>query len=133
MLPGLTARDAADTWSPSARREEPKRNSWRSFVWELGGSGERWIGASDGKSVGEAGDGTPYTWITGEPMDFDNWTEGQPNNSESSCQEGVACSCESAACYEHCGFMWEMETTPGMWNDRLCEHIIPYVCEWDAL
>jgi hypothetical protein len=106
-----------------------------SFVWQLGGAVESWIGATDGKGPHQPGDGTFSTWITGEPMTFDNWSSGQPNNARSSCQEGIPCSCEQGACYEHCGFQWDtpgsqMNAVPG-WNDRVCDHQLPYVCEWD--
>jgi hypothetical protein len=116
----------------SEGRTEAEFLAENTFVWELGGGGERWIGANDGKSVGEAGDGTPYGWITGEEMTFDNWNEGQPNNygPDATCQENMACSCDEGDWYEHCAFMWEMGA-PGEWNDRLCEHVIAYVCEWD--
>ena len=93
-----------------------------------------WIGATDGKRPNEPGDGTYYDWIDGEPMAFDNWSEGNPNNSSGACQDARSCSCDHGACYEHCGFQW---TNPGKdgslpgWNDRVCDHVLPYVCEWD--
>ncbi len=105
------------------------------FVWELAGEAPVWIGATDGKGPLEPGDGTFYTWITGEPLTFDAWSAGQPNNSPTSCAENTQCSCNEGICYEHCAFLWATEgvdptTVPG-WNDRLCEHLIPSVCEWD--
>jgi hypothetical protein len=106
------------------------------FVWQLTAATESWIGATDGKGPRQAGDGTFSTWITGEPMTFDNWSSGQPNNARASCQEGIPCSCDRGACYEHCGFLWntpgkQMDALPG-WNDRVCDHQLPYVCEWDG-
>jgi Lectin C-type domain len=105
------------------------------FVWQLAGSAETWIGATDGKGPHQPGDGTYSEWITGEPMTYDNWSSGQPNNAQSSCQEGIPCSCDKGACYEHCGFLWDtpgnqMDAVPG-WNDRVCDHVLSYVCEWD--
>lgn len=105
------------------------------FVWQLGLSAPAWLGATDGKAPNQPGDGTFYTWITGEAMTLDNWSGGQPNNAQSSCQENVSCSCDRGNCYEHCAFQWEtagreMDAVPG-WNDRLCDHVLPYVCEWD--
>jgi hypothetical protein len=107
-----------------------------SFVWQLAGQSETWLGATDGKGPHAQGDGTYYAWITGEPMTFDNWSSGQPNNARSSCQDNVPCSCNQGACYEHCGFQWDtpgrqMDALPG-WNDRLCDHVLTYVCEWDG-
>lgn len=106
------------------------------FVWQLAGSTDSWIGATDGRGPHQPGDGTYSSWITGEPMTFDNWSSGQPNNARSSCQDGIACSCDKSACYEHCGFLWDtagkqMDAVPG-WNDRVCDHQLPYVCEWDG-
>jgi len=106
-----------------------------SFVWLLAGSAPSWLGATDGKGNHAKGDGTFFKWITPEPMTLDNWSSGQPNNARSSCQDGHACSCDSGACYEHCGFQWDtagkqMDAVPG-WNDRLCDHVLAYVCEWD--
>jgi Lectin C-type domain len=105
------------------------------FVWELAGQMPNWLGATDGKGPHAQGDGTYYSWITGEPMTFDNWSSGQPNNARSSCQDNVHCSCDQGACYEHCGFQWDtpgkqMDAVPG-WNDRVCDHVLNYVCEWD--
>jgi len=106
------------------------------FVWSLAGEAESWIGATDGKGTRQPGDGTYSSWITGEPMTFDNWSSGQPNNARSTCQDGIPCSCDHGACYEHCGFLWDtagkqMDAIPG-WNDRVCDHQLPYVCEWDG-
>lgn len=106
------------------------------FVWRLAGKNETWIGATDGLGPHTAGNGTYYTWITNEPMTLDNWSSGQPNNARSSCQDGRKCSCNQGACYEHCGFQWDtpgrqMNAVPG-WNDRLCDHVLSYVCEWDG-
>lgn len=106
------------------------------FVWQLAGATESWIGATDGKGPRQAGDGTYYQWITGEPMTLDNWSSGEPNNAQAGCQEDIPCTCDQGACYEHCGFLWDtpgkqMDAVPG-WNDRVCDHQLPYVCEWDG-
>jgi hypothetical protein len=105
------------------------------FVWQLAGGVDNWIGASDGKGPHAKGDGTYYSWLTGEPMTLDNWSSGQPNNAQSSCQDNLHCSCDQGACYEHCGFQWDtpgkqVNAVPG-WNDRVCDHVLNYVCEWD--
>ena len=105
-----------------------------SFVWQLTGESPSWIDATDGKGPHQKGDGTYFKWGTGEPMTLDNWSSGQPNNSSTSCDDGP-CSCDQGACYEHCGFQWDtpgraMNSVPG-WNDRLCDHRIGFVCEWE--
>jgi hypothetical protein len=106
------------------------------FVWQLADATPVWIAATDGKGPHQDGDGTFSTWLTDEEMLFDNWSSGQPNNASSACQENDPCSCNDGACYEHCGFLWatagnQLDAVPG-WNDRLCEHRIGYVCEWDG-
>lgn len=105
------------------------------FVWRLAGENQVWIDATDGKGVRQPGDGTYFKWLTGEPMMLDNWSSGQPNNSSSSCQTDIPCSCDRGSCYEHCGFLWDtpghhMNSVPG-WNDRVCDHQIGFVCEWE--
>jgi hypothetical protein len=101
------------------------------FVWMLGGATEMWMGATDGRQSNQSGNGTPYSWITGQDIVFDRWSVGQPNNSATDCMDGAPCSCGNM-CWEHCGFMWDPENDePATWNDRHCEHLIGYVCEWD--
>ena len=104
------------------------------FVWTLAGMTPVWIAATDGKNPHQPGDGTYYEWTNGEAMTYDNWSSSQPNNSSAACQDDRPCSCDESTCYEHCGFQWANAgkdgTVPG-WNDRLCEHEIAYVCEWD--
>jgi len=85
--------------------------------------GEHWLGASDGRTDTEAGAGT-YTWVDGEPWDFTDWEDAQPNAFETDCpSEG-----SDLDCYEHCAF----QTDEGDWNDRSCWHTIVSICEWDV-
>jgi hypothetical protein len=101
------------------------------FVWTLGGAADVWIGATDGRQSNQSGNGTPYSWITGQDIVFDRWSSGQPNNSQTDCMDGAPCTCGDM-CWEHCAFMWDAENAePATWNDRHCEHLIGYVCEWD--
>jgi hypothetical protein len=101
------------------------------FVWTLGGMTAVWIGATDGRPSNQAGDFTPYSWITGESILFDRWSPGQPDNGQSACMENAPCSCGDT-CWEHCAFMRDPDNDePATWNDRHCEHVIGYVCEWD--
>jgi hypothetical protein len=88
------------------------------FVWALFDD-EVWLGAADGKGESDEEPGT-YTWVTGEPMAYANWTEGQPNAVGTDCPG-------DEECYEHCAFAWQ----GGEWNDRYCGHEIAYVCEWE--
>ena len=116
----------------SQDRTEEQFLAENAFVWMLGGAIEKWIGATDGRQSNQTGNGTPYTWITGEPLTYDRWSSGQPNNSQSACMEDAPCSCGDM-CWEHCGFLWDPDNDePGTWNDRHCEHLVAYVCEWDT-
>jgi hypothetical protein len=129
------ARDAHLVTISSEGRTVAEFLAENSFVWSLSGGAQVWIAATDGRGPHQKGDGTFSQWITSEEMTFDNWSPGQPNNSKTSCQDGVPCSCDDGDCYEHCGFQWEnagglMEAVPG-WNDRLCDHELGFVCEWE--
>jgi Lectin C-type domain len=94
------------------------------FAWSLHGD-EHWIGSQDGKTPKQSGVGT-YTWVTGEPFDYTNWSQDQPNASKTDCVEG-------GACYEHCAFQWKGGDHDSMWNDRYCMHTIASICEWDSV
>jgi hypothetical protein len=116
----------------SQGRTEAQFLAENAFVWMLGGAIEKWIGATDGRPSNQTGNGTPYTWITGEPMTYDLWSGGQPNNAQSACMDDAPCPCGDM-CWEHCGFQWDPDNDePGTWNDRHCEHLVAYVCEWDT-
>ncbi len=83
--------------------------------------GEHWLGAWDGRADTEAGVG-PYTWVSGEPWEFTDWEENQPNAFENDCPGD-----DDTHCFEHCAFQSE----EGDWNDRSCWHTIASICEWD--
>lgn len=58
-----------------------------------------------------------WCWVTGEPWEYENWGDGEPNNS-SNVVEG-----------ENCVAMW-----PEKWNDLANGNIYEqsgYICEWD--
>lgn len=93
------------------------------FAWSLHGD-EHWIGSQDGKMPKQSGVGT-FTWVTGEPFDYTNWSQGQPNASKTNCVD-------SGDCYEHCAFQWKGGAHDNMWNDRYCMHTIASICEWDG-
>lgn len=93
------------------------------FVYTLSGMKDTWLGITDGKMPKDAGDGTPYKWITGEAdPPGEAWQDGEPNNYNKPCAN-------QDSCYEHCGFM--VENAGDKWNDDLCEAMKQYVCEWD--
>jgi hypothetical protein len=98
------------------------------FVYQMAGGKDTWLGLADGKMDRDPGDGTPYTWITGEPNPpaewgtAYGWVQGEPNNYKKNCMNGDTC-------YEHCGYM--VSDQGDKWNDDLCEATKQYVCEWD--
>jgi hypothetical protein len=96
----------------------------QAFVWGLAGMTDVWIGATDGLTDSQMGNGTPSTWITGEDIgQFNGWASGEPNNYQKDCPGG-------GTCWEHCGFMWV--DTQGAWNDDICGYEKAYICEWDT-
>ena len=97
------------------------------FAWSLH-TDEHWIGTSDGKGPRQPDPGT-YTWVTGEPFKYTDWSSGQPNAADTDCGDtGI-----TGHCYEHCGFQWAGGEHDGQWNDRFCLHTIASICEWDSV
>jgi hypothetical protein len=81
-----------------------------------------WLGATDGRDNGVSGVGT-YMWVDGEPWDYTNWDDGQPNAVATNCPNENS----GSHCFEHCGY----QTDTGHWIDRACWHVIPSLCEWE--
>ncbi len=115
------------TISSEAPLTQTEFDAENAFVFNLGGSKETWIAATDGMSDRDTPNGTPYMWANGEPMTLHKWRVEpmEPNNYNKNCASGDAC-------YEHCGAMLGADPGPaGDWNDDLCEATKSYVCEWD--
>jgi hypothetical protein len=116
------------TISSAAPLTQTEFDAENAFVFNLGGSKETWIAATDGMSDHDTPNGTPYKWDNGEEMTLDKWRVDpmEPNNYNKACSNGDNC-------YEHCGAMLAADPGPaGDWNDDLCEATKSYVCEWDA-
>jgi hypothetical protein len=94
------------------------------FVWGLVDNMEVWLGLTDGKQDSEAGDMTPFAWVTGEAITIHAWSDAEPNNYQKECTVGGG-----GTCYEHCGFI--PSDRNGQWNDDVCAYEKPYVCEWE--
>lgn len=81
------------------------------FIDSLNSDGDRlWIG-------GYRPDGLVFAWITGEPWNYTNWDEGEPNNSSN------VVSHEDSVC------VW-----PRKWNDLSYKNTSEqrgFICEWD--
>lgn len=70
-----------------------------------------WIGGYK-NSAGE------WCWVTGEPWEYQNWGDGEPNNSS------------NVVAGESCVAMW-----PEKWNDLANSNVYEqsgYICEWEA-
>jgi len=70
-----------------------------------------WLGATDAASEGT------FIWMTGEPLVFDNWRAGEPNDGNSPDRS------------EDC--MVQEVDNGGTWDDRSCVSLFPYFCERD--
>jgi hypothetical protein len=66
---------------------------------------DAWIGGTD-QAVED-----DWVWLTGEPMDYENWREGEPNDSGG----------------EDC--MIVEGENGGLWDDRGCDDLYPVICE----
>ena len=82
------------------------------FVYEM--NINSWIGLSDSEQEGQ------WEWVTGEPLDYTNWVEGEPNNCTSKCGNSSG---------EGEDYVVLNGTESSQWND------VPniestFVCEW---
>lgn len=69
-----------------------------------------------------------YRWITGEPLTFKNWGQGEPDRAEFRCgQSGPGPLPSTTRCYEHCMAI----VADGRWIDQRCDRVDGYVCEWE--
>jgi len=84
------------------------------FVYNL--NADSWIGLSDTAQEGN------WEWVTGEPLDYVNWAEGEPNN----CTDCKDIHVEEGEDYAHFN-----QYPPDQWNDWPPE-VSSFVCEWDA-
>lgn len=84
------------------------------FVYEL--NPNTWIGLSDAIEEGN------WKWVTGEPLEYTNWAEGEPNN----CSD-----CTNVYMEEGEDFAGFKGNAPEKWNDCPIE-VSSFVCEWDA-
>lgn len=76
-----------------------------------GGNHNLWIGGYK-NAEGQ------WCWVTGEPWEYENWGDGEPNNSS------------NVVADENCVAMW-----PEKWNDLANSNTYEqsgYICEWEA-
>lgn len=97
-LAGVSS-EAEDTWVYST-------------AWGLKETVGWWFGFHD-----QAVEGT-FQWANGDPVDYENWKEGEPNNVAGAWGDG-----------EDCGSVVGWGGVPG-WNDLHCDYwALPFVCE----
>lgn len=89
----------------------------------------KYLGAFEDVPLTSEGSGE-YHWITGEPLSFENWADGEPDQAESRCSlYGPGPAPSLMRCYEHCMAM----VTGGRWVDQRCDRVDGYVCEWEPV
>ena len=74
------------------------------------GNQDLWIGASDSIAEGS------FVWVDGEPVVYDNWRDGEPNDNGAN---GAG---------EDCAVI-EGDTAANEWDDRTCTALRPVICE----
>jgi hypothetical protein len=86
-------------------------------------SGTRYLGGFEDVPLTSEGTGA-YRWITGEPLSFKNWQEGEPDRAASRCGTSGRV---TERCYEHCMAI----ASTGRWFDQRCDTIDGLICEWE--
>jgi len=87
----------------------------------------KFLGGAEDVALTAAGKGD-YRWITGEPLSYTNWEEGEPDRAESRCvNSGPGPLPGLSRCYEHCMAV----TGDGTWIDQRCDRVDGYICEWE--
>ena len=82
----------------------------------------KWIGAFEDVAITSSTMGD-YEWVTGEPFgDYTNWDDEEPGRAGTRCGFSA-----QPRCYEHCAVI----LGDGTWDDRRCDMIDGYVCEWE--
>lgn len=81
------------------------------LVRELVGGTDAWIGGTDAATEGA------WAWVTGEAVTLLQWIAAEPNNAAP--EPGEDC------------MAMKLTIPDGGWNDAVCEHALPFVCERD--
>lgn len=112
----VAARNACEALEPPAHLVTVTSVEENTLAAEMAGTINAWMGAHDlvdqGAAEGE------FEWITGEPMEFTAWAEGEPNNGG---PDGVG---------EDCAILIVTDPSrPDSWDDRRCGATQAYLCE----
>lgn len=116
QLSWLDARDACESLDPPAHLVTLTSAEEHALAVEMSGTTNVWMGAHD--RVDDGAQEGLFEWITGEPMDFEAWAEGEPNNGAPDGPE------------EDCAILLNSDQTrPNTWDDRVCGSTRAYLCE----
>nr|XP_045606294.1 macrophage mannose receptor 1-like isoform X2 [Procambarus clarkii] len=83
------------------------------FVAAFLGDLDSWVWTGLSAAVDEDGS-ISFTWVNGDPVDFSNWDEFQPDVSHGTCVVASG-----------------KKSNPGLWIVRNCEDTYSYICEYD--
>jgi hypothetical protein len=107
----IDARDACTSLSPGTRLITLTTLEEHELLVDMSMGFNVWLGATDAAQEGE------FLWVTGEPVTFAVWDEGEPSNDNGS---GVP---------ENCVILINAGTRAGTWDDRGCGNLNSYACK----
>lgn len=110
------AADVCAAQSPAAHLATMTDALEDELVMELAGDLDAWVGGND-LAVG----GT-WVWPTGEPMIYENWGLGEPNNGNGSYEE-------DCMIVRKIGIQDDPTFNVDTWDDRPCSHEYRFICE----
>lgn len=105
------ARDACTSLGPGTRLVTLTTLAEHELLVAMSMGFNVWLGATDASQEGE------FLWVTGEPVTFAVWDEGEPNNNGGS---GVP---------ENCAMLINIGVRAGTWDDRRCDSLNAYACK----
>lgn len=86
------------------------------LVMDLAGAQDAWVGGND-LAVGGS-----WVWLTGEPMTYQHWGSGEPNN-------GGGYYEEDCMIVRKLGTSSDPTFNVETWDDRSCSNLYAFVCE----
>lgn len=116
QLGWIAARNACEDLDPPAHLVTLTSADENTLAAEMAGMTNAWMGAHD--LVDQGAEEGEFEWITGEPMEFTAWAEGEPNNGG---PDGAD---------EDCVILTVTDPSrPDSWDDRRCGTTQAYLCE----
>jgi len=118
QLDWFDAGDACEELNPPAHLVTVTSADENALAVELADTINAWMGAHD--LVDQGAEEGAFEWITGEPMVFTAWAEGEPNNGNPDGED------------EDCAVLLVTDVDrPDSWDDRRCGSTQAYLCERD--